>query len=78
MYVHPRVSSVVQPVLRLAGFERLHLRPGESKSVAFSVGPEQLAVWNRVMKRVVEPGLVDVFVGPNSNALDSVSLEVRQ
>jgi beta-glucosidase len=78
MYVHPRVSSVVQPVLRLAGFERLHLRPGESKSVAFLVGPEQLAVWNRVMKRVVEPGLVDVFVGPNSNALDSVSLEVRQ
>ena len=78
MYVHPRVSSVVQPVLRLAGFERVHLLAGETKAVSFMVGPEQLTVWNREMRRLVEPGLVDVSVGANVNALDSVSLEVQQ
>ena len=76
MYVHPRVSSVVQPVLRLAGFERVHLKPGETKTVSFPVGPEQLAIWNRQMQRVVEPGVVDVSVGPNSQQLESVPLTV--
>lgn len=77
MYVHPQVSSVVQPVLRLAGFERVHLRPGETKTVSFPVGPEQLAVWDRQMKRVVEPGSVDVLVGANVNQLDKVELAVE-
>jgi beta-glucosidase len=78
MYLHPRVSSVVQPVLRLAGFERVRLRAGEVKTVSLVVGPEQLALWNREMRRVVEPGIVDVFVGANVNSLESVSLEVRR
>ena len=77
MYIHPKVSSVVQPVVRLAGFERVHLLPGETKSVSFVVGPEQLALWNREMRRVVETGLVDVLVGRNVNVLDSVELEVQ-
>jgi beta-glucosidase len=77
MYVHPQVSSVVQPVLRLAGFERIRLKPGETRTVSFPVGPEQLAIWDRQMRRVVEPGTVDVLVGPNAQRLDSVALDVR-
>jgi beta-glucosidase len=77
MYVHPQVSSVVQPVLRLAGFERVHLEPGASRKVSLPVGPEQLRIWNRQMKHVVEPGVVDVYVGPHSQQLDSVALEVK-
>ena len=76
MYVHPRLSSVVQPVQRLAGFDRVHLKPGETKSVSFPVGPEQLAVWNLQMKRVVEPGVVDVSIGANVAQLQSAPLEV--
>ena len=78
MYVHPKVSTVVQPVLRLAGFDRVHLVSGETKTVSFAVGPEQLAIWDRQMKRVVEPGGVDVYVGPNSQTLESVSLTVTE
>src|SRR5207237_8795510 len=77
MYLHPRVGSVAQPVLRLAGFERVHLKPGESKSVSFAIGPEQLAIWDRQMRRLVEPGVVDVLVGANVTQLASVPLEVR-
>lgn len=77
MYVHPKVSSVVQPVLKLAGFERVSLKPGETKTVSFAVGPEQLSIWDRQMKQVVETGTVDVFVGPNVQQLGSAALEVR-
>jgi beta-glucosidase len=77
LYVHPRVSSVVQPILRLAGFERVHLEPGETRTVSFVVGPEQLAIWDRQMKQVVEPGTVDVSVGASSQQLASVALEVK-
>jgi beta-glucosidase len=76
MYVHPKVSSIVQPVLKLAGFERIALKPGQTKTVTFAVGPEQLAIWDRQMKHVVEPGTVDLFVGPDVQHLESVALEV--
>ncbi len=77
MYAHPRVSSAAQPVLRLAGFERIHLDAGETKMVSFAVGPEQLAIWNRQMKHVVEPGVFDISVGANINQLQSVQLEIK-
>lgn len=76
MYVHPQVSSVAQPVQRLAGFERVHLDSGQSKTVSFEVGPEQLAIWNREMIRTVESGKVDVMVGPNSASVEKAVLEV--
>ena len=41
--VHHVVSSVVQPVIVLRGFKRLHLEPGASTTVSFDVGPDQLA-----------------------------------
>lgn len=78
MYVRPQVSSVVQPVARLAGFERVHLKAGETKTVEFAVGPEQLAIWNREMKRVVEAGLVDVSVGPDVSRRQTVQLRVQR
>lgn len=77
LYVHPRMSSVVQPVQRLAGFERIHLKAGETRSVSFPVGAEQLAIWDRQMQLTVEPGIVDVSVGPNVVSLESVAVEVK-
>jgi beta-glucosidase len=76
LYVHPKVSSAVQPIMRLAGFERCDLKPGETKTVSFDVGPEQLAIWDSQMKHVVEPGKVDVMVGSNAQQTTSVELEV--
>lgn len=76
MYVHPKISSVVQPVMRLAGFERVELEPGASKVLEFPVGPQELAIWNNQMERVVEPGSVDIMVGPNSSSTQTLQLEV--
>jgi len=76
MYIHHQVSSVVQPVLRLRGFERIHLEPGQTKTVTFDIGPEQLSILNRQMQRVVEPGVVDVLIGPNSAETTGVPLGI--
>ena len=56
LYIHPKVSSVTQPVMRLAGFERIALKPGEKKTVEFTMTPEMLSILNIDMHRVVEPG----------------------
>jgi beta-glucosidase len=76
LYIRDLVSSVTRPVKELRGFQRVHLEPGQTKTVEFALGPEALALWNEDMNRVVEPGAFDVMVGPNSVDLTSVRLEV--
>jgi beta-glucosidase len=68
---------VTRPVKELRGFERIHLEPGQTKTVELAVGPEALAFWNEDMKKVVEPGSFDIMVGPNSVDLMHAPLEVR-
>ena len=66
LYVRDVVSSVTTPIIALKGFSRITLKPGENKEVTFKVGPEQLSLWNREMKRVVEPGEFKIMVGSSS------------
>jgi beta-glucosidase len=76
MYVHHPVSSVVQPVIALRGFKRVHLEAGKSETVTFEVGADELSILDAQMKRVVEPGAVDVMVGANSAEMQSARLTV--
>jgi beta-glucosidase len=76
LYVHPKVSSVTQPVMRLAGFERITLKPGEKKTVEFNVTPEMLSILNTDMHRVVEPGVFELMMGPSSDKTSTVQLTV--
>lgn len=78
MYVHHPVSSVVQPVIALRGFKRVHLEPGASATVTFDVGAEQLSILNAQMKRSVEPGPVDIMVGASSAETSTVRLTVAE
>ncbi|MGA9120326.1 MAG: glycoside hydrolase family 3 N-terminal domain-containing protein [Bacteroidota bacterium] len=71
--VHP-VSSVTTPVLALKGFARVALHAGESKSVELQLPGEEFAIWNREMKRVVEPGEFQILVG---HASDDIRLKGR-
>jgi beta-glucosidase len=78
LYVHDLVSSVTRPVKELAAFERVTLKPGEKKSVAFKVGPEALSLIDRNMKRVVEPGDFEIFVGTSSATTLTAKLTVTR
>lgn len=76
LYVRDKVSSVTRPVRELKGFQRVTLKPGESRTVTFTVGPEALQMWNDHMERVVEPGAFEIMTGSNSVDLKSATLTV--
>ena len=66
LYIHDVVASVARPVKELRGFSRIRLKPGEAKRVDFKLGPVDLALYDRDMKRVVEPGKFDIMIGASS------------
>lgn len=76
LYIHPQVSSVTQPVMRLAGFERITLDPGQKRTVQFTIEPDMLSILNIDMRQVVEPGVYDLMVGPSSDKTSTVELSV--
>ena len=76
LYVHQRVASVTRPVMQLKGFQRVTLKPGEKKTIEFSITPNTLSMLNVDMHRVVEPGVFDLMVGPSSDQTSSVALTV--
>ncbi|MGH9623515.1 MAG: glycoside hydrolase family 3 N-terminal domain-containing protein [Bryobacteraceae bacterium] len=76
MYIRDRVSSITRPVKELKGFERVTLKPGETRTVHFKLTPAELGFYNINMDWVVEPGMFDIMVGPNSAETTSVPLQV--
>src|SRR4029077_20716624 len=76
LYIHQRVAEVTQPVMQLRGFQRITLKPGEKKTVEFTITPDMLSMLNIDMHRVVEPGVFDVMVGPSSDETSMVALTV--
>jgi len=78
LYIHDAVSFATRPVKELRGFRRVTLQPGETRTVTFEVGPDQLAYHGADMKRVVEPGRFDIMVGGSSVDVKSVALDVAE
>jgi beta-glucosidase-like glycosyl hydrolase len=78
MYIHHPVSSVVQPVIALRGFKRVHLEPGASTTISFDVGSDQLSILNAQMQRIVEPGAVDIMIGVSSADTSSTRLTIAE
>ena len=76
LYIRQDVSSVTRPVKELRGFHRITLNPGETKTVEFTLGPEELSYLNRDMHRVVEPGTFTIMLGGNSVDLIDTKLTV--
>jgi beta-glucosidase len=66
LYIRDEVSSVTRPIKELRGFRRITLEPGETRTVEFTVGFDQLSFLDLDMHRVVEPGTFKIMVGGNS------------
>ena len=67
LYIHDKVASITRPVKELKGFERIHLKKGESKVVKFEITDELLKFYNRHLDYVLEPGDFEIMIGPNSS-----------
>ena len=67
LYVRDIVSSVSTPVQQLKGFEKVSLKPGESRVVELKLPIKELALWNAHMEEVVEPGDFELQIGSASD-----------
>ena len=76
LYVHDLVSRITRPVQELRGFQRVSLKPGETRTVRFDVDSRTLGYYGPTMKWVVEPGAFDLMVGGSSAQVKSVRLDV--
>jgi beta-glucosidase len=63
LYIDDVISSMVTPIIELKGFEKVSLKPGEKKTVTFTLTPEHLKMLDAHMEWVVEPGKFKVMVG---------------
>ncbi len=70
LYLRDMLSSVTTPARRLAGFEKIRLEPGQSKTVRFRLSGDQLSLVGRDLRRVVEPGVFRVMVGRSSAQIE--------
>jgi beta-glucosidase len=66
LYIHDALASVARPVLELKGFARVPLAPGESKTISFELGPSELALLDKDLREVVEPGEFQIYLGASS------------
>jgi beta-glucosidase len=73
LYIRDLVGSVSRPVKELKGFQKISLKPGESRKVTFTIGVNDLKFYNSDLKWVSEPGDFKVFIGTNSSDVKEAS-----
>ena len=77
LYVRDLVGSVSRPVKELKGFERISLKKGETKTVTFTITPNDLKFYNQELEYKYEPGEFEVMVGPNSQDVQTLKFELK-
>ena len=76
LYIHDEEASTPRPIVQLEGFQRIHLNPGESKTVEFTLEPRQFSIIDDSGERVIESGWFTVYASggqPSSKVAGSVS-----
>lgn len=75
LYLKDEEASTERPIHQLEGFDRIHLEPGQTKTVEFELDPRQFSMIDKDDTRVIEPGWFTVYVGggqPGANGSVSV------
>lgn len=68
LYVRDLVGSVTRPVRELKGFQKIHLQPGERRTVHFTLTADDLAFHGRDQRRAAEPGEFHAWIGADAAA----------
>ena len=77
MYVQDVTASMSRPVKQLRGFEKVTLKPGETRTVSFPIDVNALKFWNQQMKYAAEPGKFNVFIGVDSARVKQGEFELQ-
>jgi len=75
-YVRNIGASIEQPVRSLKGFQRVTLKPGESKSISFNLGRPELSFYNQAGKETIEATHYTVWIGGSSLATESAHFNI--
>jgi len=79
VYIHQRWGSASRPVRQLKGFQRVALKPGETQTLRFPLGKDELEFWSPQTKEwAVEPSAFDVWAGEDSTASLHTELTVTE
>ena len=73
LYIRDNVASLVRPVKELKAFEKVFLKPGESKVIHFTIDTEKLSFYNQKLEWKAEPGTFTVMIG---TASDDIQLQM--
>ncbi len=77
LYIHQKAGSDSRPLRELKGFKRITLQPGETKTVSFRLGPDELGYWSAKAGRwVQEAAEFDLWAGSDSLATLHTDLTV--
>jgi beta-glucosidase len=78
LYIHQKWGTDTRPMRELKGFERITLQPGETKTVTFKLGPDELRYWStNAGKWVQDAASFDIWVGADSLASLHAEFEVK-
>jgi beta-glucosidase len=77
LYVQDVVASVTPPAQLLRDFRRVSVAPGDTERVSFTIGPDDLGLYDQRMRWVVEPGEFRIRVSNSSEGGLTGSFEVR-
>jgi beta-glucosidase len=66
LYLHESDTTILQPAKKLEGFQRVTLAPGQTKTVTFTLGGQNLGYYDEQGQFVVQPGPFDLWVGDSS------------
>ena len=70
LYISDKYSSITRPVKELKAYQRVSLKPGESKEIVFELNKSAFAYYDSEMNYVVEAGDFDILVGNSSRDED--------
>ena len=65
--MNDKISSVTTPVIVLKGFKKTEVNPSQTTTVNFSVPCTELALWDKEMNYVIEPGEFEIMIGASSD-----------
>jgi len=77
LYLRDLVASVAQPVRKLVSFQRISLKAGEHRTVAFTLSATDLSFYDEHMRLITEPGRFQVWIAPDAARGLSGEFELR-
>jgi beta-glucosidase len=77
LYIRDLVASVTRPMRELKGFQKVRLKAGESRTVSFKIGKEELAFYRKNMTWGTEAGKFKVFIGAHAETTNEAEFMLR-